>query len=80
MAGTRRRNRRAQNDHETTRPRTAWSRSNTAVIRNPERTKKTSTPRNPPGRTPDAWFRPMLSWNKSTAMIANARNPSRAGS
>ena len=43
-------------------------------MRNPETTKKTSTPRNPPGSHDGS------RWKTSTATMARARNPSRPAS
>ena len=43
------------------------------VMRNPDRTKKASTPMNPPSMCG------MPPWNIITATTANARTPSRAG-
>jgi hypothetical protein len=71
--GRRRRARRIQNAFRSIRPRSRISASRRAVIRYPLTTKKTSTPRKPPG------IQASPAWYSSTATTANARSPSRPG-
>ena len=72
-AGSSRRARRIQNPVRSIRPVRPSSSSSSEVIRNPLRTKKTSTPRNPPPMPgmPPCWA--------STSATAIARSPSSAG-
>jgi len=49
------------------------SRHSSPVIRNPEMTKKTSTPTKPPSRPG------IPAWNSTTASTATARRPSMSG-
>src|SRR5579875_3795861 len=72
-AGSRRRARRAQKAPSAMRPLDCHSRTSSDVMRKPERTKKVSTPRNPPGsqETPP--------WKASTPRTATPRRPSSAG-
>ena len=72
-AGSSRRARRAQNPGSDNVPVDASSLSSKRVIRNPDRTKNTSTPTNPP------WKAPSRRWNSTTATTANARSPSTSG-
>ncbi len=72
-AGRSRLARRAQNRGREIVPVLIASRSSSRVIRNPDSTKKTSTPTNPPEN------RAILAWNKMTTMTATARNPSMSG-
>ncbi len=72
-AGRSRRARRAQNAANLIPDDRPHSVRSSEVIRYPERTKKVSTPRNPPG------ICPVPKWNAMTDRTATARNPSRAG-
>src|SRR5579872_2143589 len=72
-AGSSRLARRAQNRRSPIVAFRPHSPSNSEVMRNPESTKKVSTPRNPAGRNGT----PL--WNAMTPSTAKARTPSRAG-
>ena len=72
-AGSSRRARRDQNAPKLTRDDRPHSTRSSEVIRYPERTKKVSTPRNPPG------ICPVPKWNAMTDPTATARKPSRVG-
>ena len=69
-AGSRRRNRRAQNANKSIRSVDSTSVSSSDVIRKPESAKNRSTPKNPPGNLP--------AWKNKTAMTARPRSPSSA--
>ena len=48
-------------------------------MRNPDSTKNTSTPRNPPGKAPAPGRSTSSMWPRTTRPMARARTPSRAG-
>ena len=72
-AGSRRRARRAQNAPSLIVRVWRHSPTRSEVMRNPDRTKKASTPMNPPSMCG------IPPWNSITATTAQARTPSRAG-